>query len=49
MTQLFETMQPQTQADALGSLNYAGAGVGGSAASLNLGSLIGANNSASAV
>ena len=49
MTQLFETMQPQTQADALGSLNYAGAGVGGSGASLNLGSLIGANNSASAV
>jgi hypothetical protein len=37
------------KADALGSLNYAGGSGGGSAASLNLGSLITSNNSVSAV
>ncbi len=50
MTQLLETMQQtKSMADALGNINYAAGGVGGSATSLNLGPLIGANNSASTV
>jgi hypothetical protein len=45
MTQLLESMQQtKSMTDALGNMNYASGGVGGSATSLNLGPLIGANN-----
>lgn len=48
MSQLFDSLQPQTVADSLGGLNYPGSGLGGAtASSVNIGSLIGANNSAS--
>jgi hypothetical protein len=36
--------QTKTMADALGNMNYATGGVGGSSTSINLGPLIGANN-----
>lgn len=47
MAQLLDSMQPHSVADSLSGLNYAGGGGGGAtASSINLGSLIGANNSA---